>query len=207
VDFSYRIPGLRKWLTFYGDGFADDEFSPIAYADRSAWHAGLYLSHFPRIQKLDLRAEVVYTDNPLGGNLGHGFYYFNFTWRNGQTNNGSLIGSWVGRQGQGAQAWTNYWFNARNRLQFNFRHQKVSQEFIPGGGSLTDAGVRSDYWLRPNLGLSGSVQYERWLFPVIQPNESRNVTATVGILFEPQRLFQRSATNVANSASTAGGRP
>lgn len=206
VDFSYRIPGLRNWLTFYGDGFADDQVSPIAYADRSAWHAGLYLSHFPRTQKLDLRVEGVYTDNPLGGAIGHGFYYFNWTWRNGQTNNGNLIGSWIGRQGQGAQAWTNYWFNARNRLQFNFRHQKVSREFIPGGGTLTDVGARGDYWVRPNLSLSGSVQYERWLFPVIQPNAQRNVTASVEILFQPQKLFQRATGNGETTTSQNGGR-
>jgi membrane-associated phospholipid phosphatase len=207
LDFSYRLPGLRNWLTFYGDGLAYDEFSPIAYADRSAWRAGLYLSQFPLVRKLDLRVEGVYTDNPIGGAVGHGTYYRNGTWRSGYTNNGNLLGSWIGREGQGAQAWTNYWFNARNRLQFNFRHQKVSREFIPGGGSLTDAGVRSDYWLRPDLGLSASVQYERWFFPVIQSNPSTNVSATVEILFQPQKLFQRSATNAATSASTTGGRP
>lgn len=207
LDFSYRLPGLRNWLTFYGDGLVWDEFSPIAYADRSVWRAGLYLSQFPKLQKLDLRVEGVYTDNPLGGALGHGFYYFNETWRSGYRNDGNLIGSWVGREGQGAQAWTNCWFNARNRLQFNFRHQKVSQEFIPGGGTLTDAGVRSDYWLRQNLGLSVSVQCERWLFPVIQSSPSTNMSATVEILFQPQKLFQRSATSAANTASTTGGRP
>jgi membrane-associated phospholipid phosphatase len=207
VDFSYRVPGLRKWLTFYGNGFADDEFSPIGYFDRSAWHAGLYFSHFPGIQKLDLRVEGVYTDNPLGGALGHGFYYFNDTWRNGQTNNGNLIGSWIGRQGQGAQAWTNYWFTPRNRLQFNFRHQKVSQEFIPGGGTLTDVGARGDYWVRSNLSLSTSVQYERWLFPVIHANAQENVSATVEILFQPQKLFRRAAGGSIGAESGTGGRP
>lgn len=207
VDFSYRIPGMRNWLTFYGDGFADDQFSPIAYADRSAWHAGLYLSRFPRIPKLDLRVEGVYTDNPLGGIIGHGFYYFNYTWRSGQTNNGNLIGSWIGRQGQGAQAWTNYWFTPRNRLQFNFRHQKVSQEFLPGGGTLTDAGVRADYWVRSNISVSTSVQYERWLFPVIQPGPERNVAASVEILFQPEKLFRRSTANEAVANSEDGGRP
>src|SRR6266849_2671375 len=103
------------------------------------------------------------------------------TW-SGQTSNGNLLGSWMGRSGQGAQAWTNYWFNARDRIQLNFRHQKVSQEFIPGGGTLTDVGARGDYWVRSNLSLSASVQYERWLFPVIQPNAQRNVSAAVEIL-------------------------
>src|SRR5712672_3565410 len=207
IDFSYRLPRLRKWLSFYGDGFTDDQFSPIGYFDRSAWHAGLYLSQFPKVPKLDLRVEGVYTDNPIGGNVGHGFYYFNFTWSSGYTNNGDLIGSWIGRQGQGAQAWTNYWFTPRNRLQFNFRHQKVSQEYLPGGGTLTDAGVRADYWVRSNISVSTSVQYERWLFPAIQPGPERNVSASVEILFQPEKLFHRSAANSATASSEDGGRP
>lgn len=207
IDFSYRLPGLRKWLSFYGDGFTDDQFSPIGYFDRSTWHAGLYLSQVPKIPKLDLRVEGVYTDNPIGGNVGHGFYYFNFTWRSGYTNNGDLIGSWIGREGQGAQAWTNYWFTPRNRLQFNFRHQKVSQEFVPGGGTLTDAGVRADYWVRSNISISTSVQYERWLFPVIQPGPEKNVSASVQILFQPEKLFHRSAGNESGAISEDGGRP
>jgi Capsule assembly protein Wzi/PAP2 superfamily len=204
MDWSYRVPMLRNWVTFYGDAFADDQISPIAYWDRSAIRGGLYLSHVPGIPKLDLRTEGVYTDLPAGGALSHGFFYFNDRYLNGYTSNGQLLGSWIGRQGQGAQGWANYWFSARNRLQFNYRHQKVSHEFIPGGGTSTDAGVRIDYWLRPNLGLSTWVQYERWLFPVIQPNSAHNVTATVEVQFQPQKLFQRSG---ANDMPQTGGRP
>jgi membrane-associated phospholipid phosphatase len=204
VEFSYRLPYLRDLVSFYGDGFTDDQFSPIGYADRSAWHAGLFFSHVPKVPKLDLRVEGVYTDNPLGGQLGAGFYYFNFTWRSGYTNNGDLIGSWIGRESQGAQAWTNYWFNARNRLQFNYRHQKASQGFVPGGGTVTDVGVRGDYWFRPSFGVSTSVQYERWAFPIIQPGQQTNVSATVEFLFQPQKLFRQSS---AIADFEAGGRP
>lgn len=210
LSFSYRLPRLRNWLTLYGDGFTDDEFSPIAYVDVSAWHAGLYLSHFPRVSRLDLRVEGVYTDVPGGVSANTKdprSFYQNGTWRNGYTNNGGLIGNWIGRGGQGAQAWSNYWFTPRNRLQFYFRHQKVSQEFIPGGGSLTDAGVRTDYSLRSDLSLSFSVQHERWLFPVIQANAVSNVTGSVGILFEPQKIFRHSQTDTADAPPAIGGRP
>jgi len=210
MDFSYRLPYLRNWLTLYADGLTYDEFSPIAYVNVSAWHAGLYLSHFPSVSRLDLRVEGVYTDIP-GGTVANtkspGTFYQNGTWRSGYTNNGVLMGSWIGRGGQGAQAWTNYWFSPRNRLQFYFRHQKVSQQFIPGGGSLTDAGVRSDYSLRSNLSFSVSVQHERWLFPVIQPSAVRNVTASVGIVFEPQRIFRPSQADAADVPAANGGRP
>ena len=129
------------------------------------------------------------------------FFYSNDRDRNGYTRDGQLRESSLGRQGQGAQVWAGYWFKARNRLQFNYRFQKVSQQFIPGGGSLTDVGVGKDYWLRPNLGLSTSAQYERWLFPVIQPNSAPNVTAGVEVQFQPQKLFQRGATTNAKNAA------
>lgn len=197
LSFSYRLPKLRDWLTFYGDGYTDDQFSPIAYADRSAWHAGLFLSHVPWVSKLDLRAEGVYTDVPPGGGpITPGDFYFNATWRSGYTNDGNIIGSWVGRGGQGAQAWSNYWFNARSRVQLNFRHQKVSQVFVPSGGTVTDFGARGDYSFRQNLSFSAAVQYERWLFPVIQPGPERNVSATIEIKFEPQKLLRHSAGDV-----------
>jgi hypothetical protein len=207
LDFSYRFPGLRNWLTFYADGLVWDQYSPIAYADRSAWRAGLFLSHVPVFPKLDVRVEGLYTDMLVGGKICCGFYYYDATWRSGYTNNGNIMGSWVGRAGQGAQAWTNYWFSARNRLQFYFRHQKVSQEFIPGGGSLTDVGVRTDYSLRSNLSLSVSVQDERWLFPVIQPNAAHDVTASIGIMFEPQKIFRSSQADTVGTPPAKGGRP
>ncbi len=186
LDFSYRLPGLRKWLTFYGDGVAWDEFSPVAYADRSAWRAGLYLSHFPRLSKLDLRTEGVYTDNPIGGAVGPGFYYFDLTWRSGYTNNGNLMGNWIGRGAQGAQAWATYHFSPKNSIQLNFRHQKVSREFITGGGTLTDFGVRADLWVRSTANLSSSVQYERWTFPVLAPGAQSNVTTSLQFTFWPR---------------------
>jgi hypothetical protein len=202
MDFSYRLPHLRNWVTFYGEAYTDDQFSPIAYMDRSAWQAGLYFSHFPLFPKLDLRVEGVYTDVPGGGgSIAPGVFYANGTWRDGYTNDGNLIGSWVGRGGQGAQAWTNYWFSARNRLQFNFRHQKVSQKFIPGGGTVTDVGARGDYWVRPNVSLSVAVQYEHWMFPLIQPAPSTNVSATVEILFQPEKVFRHSAAGAQGHAS------
>jgi membrane-associated phospholipid phosphatase len=207
LDFSYRLPRLRSWLSFYGDGYTDDQFSPIAYADRSAWHAGLYFSHLPALPKLDLRVEGAYTDVPGGGgSIAPGTFYFNGTWRSGYTNDGFLIGNWVGRGGQGAQAWTNYWFNGRSRVQFNFRHQKVSQKFVPNGGTVTDVGARGDYWVRPNVNVSAAVQYERWLFPVIQANTSTNVSATIQIMFQPQKALKYPAHGVVSALQDEGRR-
>jgi len=189
-DLSYRLPWLRNWVTFYCDGFADDQFTPVAYWDRSSWTGGLYVSHLPKLPKLDLRVEGVYTDVPAGGAIGHGFFYWNDRYLMGYTNDGNLMGSWIGRDGQGAQVWSNYWFTPKNRIQFNFRHEKVSQQFVPGGGSLTDVGVRGDLWFRNGVSITSAVQYERWLYPVIQPGPVRNVTASVEIQIQPQRIYR-----------------
>jgi hypothetical protein len=202
-DFAYRVPGLRDWLTFYADAFTDDEPNPWLAWNKTALTSGLYLSKVPGISKLDFRVEGVYSDPPGGGaTVEHGFFYFNDRFKSGYTNEGNLIGSWIGREGQGAEAWTSYWLNPRSKVQLNFRHQKVSQQFIPGGGTITDFGVSGDYRLRSNLGLSAWVQHETWLFPVIQPGPSRNVTAALQIQFEPHKLFQHS-----HSSANAGKQP
>ena len=192
-DFAYRVPGARDWMTFYADAFTDDEPNPWVGWDKTSLTSGLYLARIPGIRKLDFRVEGVYTDPPGGGlRTDHGFFYFNDRFRSGYTNDGNLIGSWIGRQGQGAQAWTTYWLSPKSKIAVNFRHQEVSPSFIPQGGALTDFGVSGDYWLRSNLGLSAWVQHERWRFPVIQANVSNNVTAALQITFEPRRLFARS---------------
>ncbi len=135
---------------------------------------------------MDFRAEGVYSDNPIGGAVGPGYYYANTTWRTGYRNLDNLIGSWIGRAGQGAQAWTTYHFDAKSSVQLNFRHQKVSHVFIPGGGTLTDVGVRADFWLRSTLSISGLVQYEQWNFPVLAQASKSNVMTSIQLTFWPQ---------------------
>ena len=205
-DLSYRLPFLRDWATFYCDGFTDDQFTPVAYWDRSAWTGGLYVSHFPKLSKLDLRVEGVYSDVPAGGAIGRGFFYWNDRYVMGYSNQGDLLGSWIGRDGQGAQAWANYWFTPKNRLQMNFRHEKVSQQFLPGGGSLTEIGARGDLWFHNGVGITPSLQYERWLFPVIRPGPVRDVTASVEVRVEPQKIY-RPTLHYVRGAVTKGVAP
>ncbi|TAM84189.1 MAG: phosphatase PAP2 family protein [Acidobacteria bacterium] len=188
-DMTYRLPGLRNWVTFYTDSFTDDQFSPVAYFDRSANSAGLYFSHLPKLPKIDLRLEGVYTDNPIGvpsNNLCCGFYYSNVTWRTGYRNDGNLIGSWVGRDGQGEQAWLTYWHGPRSYLRFRYRHQQVSAQFVPNGGKLDDGGVEASFWLGRELSVSASLQYEKWDYPVLRPGPTSNFTSSVQLTYWPR---------------------
>jgi hypothetical protein len=196
MDFSYRIPGLRNGMTFYAEGLAEhDEITPLLGPDVAAWLAGIYIPRLPKIQKLDFRLEGGYTDPPYsGGDVAHGAFYWDGGWITGFQNAGHLMGSWMGRQGQGTQAWTTYWLSPRNKLQFGFRHQKVSQQFIPNGGTLADANVRAEFWPRSSFSLSASVQYEMWNFPVIASTKQSNVTSSVQLSFWPKGLSRNAPT-------------
>jgi hypothetical protein len=184
-------------MTFYAEGMAEhNEISPLIGPDVAAWLAGIYLPRLPKIPKLDLRVEGGYTDPPYSGkDVAYGAFYWDPAWITGFQNAGHLMGSWMGRQGQGAQAWSTYWFNPRNKLQFGYRHQKVSQQFIADGGNLTDANIRGEFCPRTKFTVTAEVQYERWLFPVIQPNISRDVTASVGIKLEAHRWFRHEGSD------------
>jgi Capsule assembly protein Wzi/PAP2 superfamily len=188
-DLSYRLPGLRNWVTFYTDSFSDDEPSPVAYFDRSANSAGLYFPHLPKLPRFDLRLEGVYTDNPIGNatnNLCCGFYYFNSRYRNGYTNDGNLMGSWVGRDGQGEQAWLTYWHGPRSYVRFRYRRQQVSQQLVPNGGKVDDGGVDATFWLGQELSVGASLQYEKWNFPVLRPGPTSNFTSSVQLTYCPR---------------------
>ena len=185
-NFAYRIPKLRDWLSFYADAFTDDQVNPWFAWNKTALTAGIYLPKVPRLSKLDVRAEGVFTDLPGGGAVvQHGFFYINGRFRSGYTNDGNLIGSWIGRQGQGAEAWATYWPTPKNKFQVHFRHQKVSQQFIPDGGTMTDVRVSADLWVHSAISISSFVQYESWTFPVLAFGPQTNVTGSLQVTLWP----------------------
>jgi Capsule assembly protein Wzi/PAP2 superfamily len=192
-DFNYRIPYLRDWLTIYTDSFSTDNVSPFADVSRAAFAPGIYLTRFPKIPKWDLRVEASYTDTPKLHNpaspAAYGkFNYYDSFYHDLYTNNGYIIGSWVGREGHGYQAWTTYHHSARNTIQFGYRHFNVANDFIPGGGNITDASVSPNWWIRDNINVTGLLQWERWNYPLLAPTPQTNWTSSVGINFYPQGL-------------------
>jgi len=190
-DFSYRLPFLRNWLTLYLDSLAADDVSPIAAPRRAAVNPGLYLSHVPKLRQLDFRVEAVNTNtvhstaarNQVGG--GH-FVYWDEFYHDLSTNKNNIIGSWIGRQGQGIQAWSTYWFSPRNSIQLGYRHAKVASDFIPGGETVNDGSISANWWVRTDLSVSAFVQYEKWLAPVLAPNPQTNWTTSVQVAFWPR---------------------
>jgi hypothetical protein len=181
-EFSYRVPYLRKYLTVYADSLVEDEVSPLG-STRPALRLGMYFSQAPRLRRLELRMEGVYTDVPGDGEI-PGYTYANNHYRSGYTNNGNLLASWIGRQGRGGQAWATYHFSARNFVQLQYRHQEVDKVFLEGG-RLNDFGVRGEFLLNRNFAVSGLVQYEQWKFPILAPSGQSNLTTSVQFTFYP----------------------
>jgi hypothetical protein len=179
-DVQYRIPGLRNWLTFYCDAFADDEVFPLAQPNHSVWAPGIYLPKLPHLAKVDFRAEGSVTPERLFP----GFFYFNVHYLSGYTNNRQLIGTWTGRQGSGFQVWSTYWMSARNKVQASYRSMWVDRIFLQGGW-VKDASVLTEISLRPDLSLQASVQYERWSFPLLSTSRMTNVASSFEITYSP----------------------
>jgi membrane-associated phospholipid phosphatase len=182
ADLNYRIPGLRNWLTFYMDSLVVDEISPVG-STRATVNPGIYMPQLPKIPNLELRAEGINESRTT--EFVPGFvYYDERRYRNGYTNDGNLLGSWIGRAGRGGQGWLTYWLSPRNKLQMGYRLQTVSPAFI-GGGRLVDYSARGEFMAGPYLSVSGFLQYEQWRFPLLYATGQSDVTASVQVTFYP----------------------
>jgi hypothetical protein len=189
VDWTFNVPKVRNYLVFYGDWYSDDDPIPFQAPSRSAFHPGIYVTHFPGIPKLDLHIETANTQVAIigkgvvtDGNLN----YFNFIYRDGYTNDGNLIGNVVGRDGQAYQGWLTYWLSPRDNLQLTYKNSSVANAFIPGGGAWQDYGIKNELYLKSGLYLKSQIQYEHIShFPILFTGPQRNVTGILEFGFSP----------------------
>jgi hypothetical protein len=184
AEFSYRIPKLRDKATFYGEAMSEDEPSPIPYMRQSIFQGGFYFARVPKIPRLDLRLEGGFTSPPVTY-YNPGYFYTNSQYVNGYTNDGRLIGTWLGRASQGELMRTNYWLSPKSKIGLELRHRRVDQKFLPQGGNQNDVAVNADIVTAPGFRLSGNVQYERWEIPLLATNRQSNVAASFQIGFWP----------------------
>ena len=176
-DLTYRVPGLRNWLTLYTDSLVGDEISPLG-STRPMLNPGIYLPQLPKLPKLELRVEGFKAEPRLGT------MYIDRRYHSGYTNEGNLIGSWVGRQALGGQASARYSFAPRTSLQFGYRHQEVDR-FLAGGGHLNDFSVTGECRLGPQVDLSGQAQYEQWHFPALRAGPQSDFSTSLQLTFHP----------------------
>ncbi len=192
-DFRYRFPGLRKWVVVYNDGLTDDDVSPLNAPERAILNPGIYLPQIPKIPKLDLRVETPFSDTPVLLQFGGHFFYWNGAFRDSYTNDGNLLGSWVGRQGHGLHLHSTYWLSPRSTLEWEYREASVDWQFIPSGSHLRDFSVGTRFSLRPNVECSAFVQHERWNVPVLSSLPNSDTSASIQLTYRPNwgRIFAR----------------
>lgn len=188
-DFKWRVPGLRRYLTVYSDSLADDEPNPLDAPRRSAWGPGIYVAQIPGLRRADFRFET-YSTLLYRGDAGGGFFYWNDQYRDAYTNDGFLLGSWVGRDARAYEGSVSYWRTSQNKLSFSFRQIKTGGNFLPGGGTQTDVTVSGQWRLRPGWQATASVQYERYFIPVLGPPHT-DVSGNLQFTFYPKHWVIR----------------
>ncbi|WP_348262414.1 capsule assembly Wzi family protein [Telmatobacter sp. DSM 110680] len=186
LDFSYRLPFPRNWLTLYTDMEAHDTPSPI-FAGHATYRPGLYLSHFPGVPKLDLRAEAVNTDSSHPSSVGGRYQYYESIQKQGYTNKGQLFGDWVGREDKGGQAWITYHLSGNEWLQLSLRTQKAAKDFIPGGTTLADLNFNVVKRVGRDFEINGTFTYERYKAPIYLPGTQTVTNTSIRLTWFPNR--------------------
>ncbi len=186
-NFSYRLPLLRKWATFYVDSEVHDDVTPISAPRRSALRPGLYLSHVPKIPRLDFRVEAASTDPPVGRSIHGSFMYWEAVQKQAYTNQGFIFGDWIGREGKGGQAWLTYHLSGNEWVQLEYRNAKAATDFIPGGTTQNVYKVSALKRLTPSIEVNAWYQYEGWKAPVIATGKQSDSIGTAQITWYPKK--------------------
>jgi Capsule assembly protein Wzi/PAP2 superfamily len=188
MDWTFYVPHVHNYIEFYGELYTRDNFQPLQNPGRMAFRPGLYITHFPKLSKLDLHLEAASTESP-GENGGNGFLnYYDSQYTEGWTNYGYLIGNTVGRMGQAYQAWLTYWISPRNTLQITYKNSRVDGAFVPGGGAWQDYGAENEFHLHCGFYVKSELQYENIShYPILFKGPQANVTAIIEAGFMPER--------------------
>jgi len=189
IDWTWRVPGLHDWVTFYGELEDDDDLIPFQTIGKSVLRPGLYFPRLPFLPKWDLHVEWTSSTSPGRDSFqAHGeLNYWNLDYTDGYTNNGSLLGNTVGREGTSLQLWTRFWMSPRHTLDFSWKKSTVLTDYIPGGGNWQDYQLSYSITRRSGLYLKSFLQFERISsFPLLFPGSRNNVVASVEIGFLPQ---------------------
>ena len=198
-NMSYRLPFLRKYVTFYVDSIAHDDVTPPSAPRRAAFRTGLYLSQIPGARKFDFRFEAMDTDPITSRSSGGSFNYYETIQRQAYTNQGMIMGDWIGREGKGGQAWLTYHLSGKESVQLQYTNKKNDKDFIPGAynpavgtynalGGTTQNDVKVSVVKRlyhDQIEVNAWYQYEKWNAPALAPVPQTNNTGAFQVTYFP----------------------
>jgi len=182
-NLAYHPPGFRRSVVLYSEAMAWNDPVQGSFLGRYAMDPGIYIPRLPRLKNVDLRMEGVYTNLP--GQTYSAYYYSNLHYPQGYTNYGQILGSWIGRQGDGGQLSSSYWFSARNKASISYRKMSVDKAFLQGG-NLDDISASMTWMLRPGIEISATGQFEQWKFPLLAPGGKNDFGTTIEIRAYPK---------------------
>jgi hypothetical protein len=186
LDFAFRVPHLRKWLTVYLDSFSSDDVDPVVNPSRAMYNPGIYLPQIPRLQKFDFRFELATTRNREQA-------YNSFFYQEGYTNKGFLMGNTVGRHGSTFDVSTTYWLSPRKRVQVGWREEAEGKEFMLSKGSQNSLRVKAGWLVHKDAELSVLGQYERWAFPFLAAGSQSDNVVSLQLTIYPKKVWSRAA--------------
>lgn len=184
-DFHYRLPGLRNWVSLYGDFMTDDDPSPLAAPHRSILAPGIEVTKFPKLPRLQWKVEGLSSDASATSGYDGTFFYWNGAYHDGYTNRGNVIGSWIGRDSRALWSEATYWFSSDHTLTVTGRSVELAHNFIPFGGRQEDISVGDTYRFSRRYQVSTQLQYERWKIPVLAGMPQHNFAAIVEFRYAP----------------------
>jgi membrane-associated phospholipid phosphatase len=208
LTWTWRVPGLRDRVTFYGELEDEDDFIPVQNPGKNVVRPGLYFPRLPFLPKWDLHFE--YTSSTCPGRASfqnHGdFNYWNFEYPDGYTNYGDLMANTVGREGVSLQAWVRYWASPRRTLDFSWKQNIVLNDYVPGGGKWQDYQASYSVTRRSGLYFKGLIQFEHiFAYPLLFAGSRNNLVASVELGFLPPWGRQSALSTTADNTQT--GRP
>jgi hypothetical protein len=183
---SYRLPYLRRYVTFYLDSIVHDDVTPISAPRRSSYRTGLYVSQIPGVKKLDFRVEAVSTDPDVEPAHAGQFAYWEAVQLQGYTNKGFIMGDWIGREAKGGQAWLTYHLSGNEWVQLEYLNKKTPFNFIPGGTTQNQFKASVVKRLGRETELNAWVQYEGWKAPVYKPGLQKDTSVAVQLTWYPK---------------------
>jgi len=181
-NLTYHPPGLRK-IVIYEELYAYDTPLEGRFLAFYAMDPGIYIPRIPGLNKLDLRMEGVYTNLP--GEHDPAYYYGNAHYPQGYTNYGQILGSWIGKQGDGGQVTSTYWFSPRNKASMSYRKMSVDKSYLQGG-NLDDISASMTWMPNAGIEISATGQFEQWKFPLLSASGKGDFATTLEIRAYPK---------------------
>jgi len=185
-NFSWRLPYLRHYLTFYADSFCHDDVTPISAPRRAAYRPGIYLSQFPGLRRLDLRVEGGLTDQPVTRSSQGQFTYWEMVQIQGYTNKGFIMGDWMGREAKGGQAWLTYHLSGNEWVQLQYLTKKTAKDFVAGGVTQNSFSISAVKRFNRDIEVQGSMQFERWKAPIYLPGQQSDTAIALQVTWFPK---------------------